>query len=153
GVFEDVEALGIRLHDAVLDAVVDHLDEMAGPGGPAVQITFLRGARHFLPARRARDVAAAGRQRLENRVEALHRLFRATDHHAVPTLDAPAAPRGADITVVQPLALQLARPPHVVLEVAVAAVEDDVARLHVLGQLVDGVLGRSAGRHHDPGGA
>ena len=33
--FEDVEAFGIGLHQAVFDAVVDHLDEMPGADGPA----------------------------------------------------------------------------------------------------------------------
>ena len=34
GVVHELEALGVRLHQPVLDAVVDHLHEVAGAGGP-----------------------------------------------------------------------------------------------------------------------
>ena len=40
-VLEDVEALGIGLHQAVFDAVVDHLDEVAGAGRPGMDIALL----------------------------------------------------------------------------------------------------------------
>ena len=45
GVLEDVQALGIGGHDAVLDPVVHHLDEVAGAGGTAVQIAALGDGR------------------------------------------------------------------------------------------------------------
>src|SRR5206468_10412 len=38
---QDVEAFGVRLHEAVLDAVVHHLHEMAGPVGTGMQVTLL----------------------------------------------------------------------------------------------------------------
>ena len=41
GMLEDVESFGIGRHDAVLDAVVDHLDEMAGAVRSAVQVALL----------------------------------------------------------------------------------------------------------------
>ncbi len=41
GVVEDVEALGVGGHEAVLDAVVDHFDEVAGAVGAAVEIAVL----------------------------------------------------------------------------------------------------------------
>ena len=72
GVAQDAHALGVGGHDAVLDAVVHHLDEVAGAARPAVQIALLGGAADLLASRRARDVARAGRQRGEDRVEALH---------------------------------------------------------------------------------
>src|SRR4030095_12488705 len=51
GVLEDVDPLGVRLHQAVLDSVVDHLDEVAGAGGPAVEIAVLGSARPLRAAR------------------------------------------------------------------------------------------------------
>jgi hypothetical protein len=36
GVFENIQSLGIGRHDAVLDVVVDHLDEMPGTMGSSV---------------------------------------------------------------------------------------------------------------------
>ena len=55
GAAHDVEALGDRLHDAVLDAVVDHLDEVARADRPAVQVAVLGGAADLLATRRALD--------------------------------------------------------------------------------------------------
>src|ERR1051325_11731715 len=85
GAAHDVEALGDRLHDAVLDPVVDHLDEMASADRAAVQIAVLGGACDLLAARRALDAAATGCERLEDRIEALHDVLVAADHHAIAT--------------------------------------------------------------------
>ena len=73
GVLQDVEALGIGLHQAVLDAVVDHLDEMAGAAGPGMEIALLDARIAAVAARRARDVAEPGRQRREDRIEPVDR--------------------------------------------------------------------------------
>ena len=64
-VAQDVEALGIGLHHAVFDAVVDHLDEMPGAGRAAVEVALL-GARVAALAARAsrRSSPRPGRQRL-----------------------------------------------------------------------------------------
>ena len=43
GVVQDVEPLGVRGHERVLDAVVHHLHEVAGAGGSAVQVAHLLG--------------------------------------------------------------------------------------------------------------
>ena len=94
----DVEALGDRLHDAVLDAVVDHLDEVARADGAAVQVAVFGGAAAFA-TRRALDRAAARRERLEDRIEPRHDLGVAADHHAVAALEAvdAAARAGVDV--------------------------------------------------------
>ena len=39
---EDLKTLGVRLHHAVLDAVVDHLDEVAGAVRTAQTVAALR---------------------------------------------------------------------------------------------------------------
>ena len=57
---EDIEALGIGGHQAVFDAVVDHLDEMPGAVRAAVQIALLGGAAGSSRARRARRVPIPG---------------------------------------------------------------------------------------------
>ena len=78
-VLHDLEALGVRLHQAVLDAVVDHLHEVAG-------------------ARRADvRVAVLGRERLEDRLEALDGLVVAADHQAEADLEAPDAAGDAGV--------------------------------------------------------
>ena len=43
GLGHDLEPLGVGLHEAVLDAVVDHLDEVAGPGRSDVGVAALGG--------------------------------------------------------------------------------------------------------------
>ena len=58
GVLEDVETFGVRLHDAVFDAVVHHLHEVAGARWAAVNVTFFGGAAALFAAGRARNVAA-----------------------------------------------------------------------------------------------
>ena len=55
---QDVHALGVGGHEAVLDAVVHHLDEVPGAVRPAVQVALLGGA-----ARPARGRACGGCRR------------------------------------------------------------------------------------------
>src|SRR6185503_18393659 len=86
---EDAKPLGVGGHDSVLDAVVDHLDEMARAVRPAVEIPLLRRAVGLLASRRPSDVAGARRQPGKDRIETLHYLRLATDHHAVPALQSP----------------------------------------------------------------
>src|SRR5471030_2557258 len=54
---QDVEALGIGLHEAVLDTVVDHLHEVAGAYGTAMEISLLDAGVALLAARRPGDRA------------------------------------------------------------------------------------------------
>src|SRR5258707_7920917 len=55
GVLEDVESLRIGLHQAVFDAVVDHLDEVAGTDGTGVDIALLDARIASLPPAGARN--------------------------------------------------------------------------------------------------
>src|SRR5437870_634120 len=130
----DLEPLGVGLHEAVLDAVVNHLHVMPGAGAADMQVAVLR------------------RERQEDRLEALHRLRVAADHQAEAVGEAPDPSRHASIDVFDALLLQLGMAPLVVVEVRVAAVDDRVAGLEVLEQLLDLRLGRVAGRDHDPDG-
>ena len=88
-VLEDVEALGVRLHQAVLDAVVDHLHEVAGAGRAAVQPALLLGRASPLRPGRSDGGVDAGRERLEHRLEPLDGLVVAADHQAVAALACP----------------------------------------------------------------
>src|SRR5688572_1261133 len=77
---QDLEALGVRLHQPVLDAVVDHLHVVTGTRWSTV------------------DVAAGfWRQRPEYGLERLHGVFVATHHHAVAVDHAPDAAADAGI--------------------------------------------------------
>ena len=57
--FENVEAFGIGLHQAVFDAVVDHLDEMAGAVRAGMDVAVLGARIAAVAAGRARHVARA----------------------------------------------------------------------------------------------
>ena len=87
---QDAQPLGVGGHEPVLDAVVDHLHEVAGAVRAAVEVALARRCRRWLlPARSARDVAGAGSQLREDRIEVLHHRRLAADHQAVPALHAP----------------------------------------------------------------
>src|SRR5207245_11680426 len=78
GVGEHVEPLGVGRHETVLDAVVHHLDEVAGAAGPAVQVAQVGGAAGSIAARASLaaggrgDVAATGSEGAEDGVKTLH---------------------------------------------------------------------------------
>ena len=57
------QSFGIGGHDSVLDAVVDHLHEVAGAVRTAVQVALFGAAIKIFATRRARYVAGAGRER------------------------------------------------------------------------------------------
>src|SRR5579859_2012594 len=107
GVLEDVEALGVSGHEAVLDAVVNHFYEMAAARGAAVEIAFLGGAADFFAPRSARNIAAAGRECFENGIEILDDIFFAANHLAVAALEAPNAAAGANVAVVNSFSAEL----------------------------------------------
>ena len=139
---------------------MDHLDEMPRAGRTGVDIAFLGepfAVRRGLDvggglALGARNVADAGRQGVEDRVEDRHRLDRAADHHAVTPLQPPHATRHADVDVVKLLFGERLGAAHIVLPEAVAAIDDHVAGLGEAGDLVDHALRhRARGEHHPIG--
>src|ERR1700722_897309 len=99
GVLQNIETLGIGLHQAIFDAVVNHLDEVSGADRPGVNVALLDPAIAALASRGAWDIADARRQRREDRIKAIHPRLVAADHHAVATLDAPDAAGGADVDI------------------------------------------------------
>src|SRR5438093_6258906 len=68
---DELEALAVRLHHPVLDAVVDHLDEMT-----RAALSEMRPA-------------VRGRERVEHRPRARHGARLAADHHAVAIVESP----------------------------------------------------------------
>src|SRR5438046_76053 len=90
----------------------DHLDEVAGARGTAVEVAVLGGAADLLASRRPRDAPHAGRERPEDRVEALDDRPLATDHEAVAALEPPDAAARADVDVVNLLLAKHLHPSH-----------------------------------------
>src|SRR5437868_13345848 len=100
GVLEDVKPFGIGLHQAVFDAVMDHLDKMPGADGAGVNIALLDPGIASLAPGGARDIADARRERGEDRIEPVDHRLVAADHHAIAPLDTPNAARGADAALI-----------------------------------------------------
>src|SRR5262245_31014312 len=97
---QHAKSFGVGSHDSVLDAVVDHLHEVTGAVRSAVKVAALGRAAELLAPGRAFDVARAGCQGGENRIEALHDVALAADHHAVAALQAEHAAAGSYVDIV-----------------------------------------------------
>src|SRR2546428_10078300 len=100
---QDAQPLGVGGHDPVLDPVVDHLDEVARAVLPAVEIPLLGRAVDLLASRSAGDVAGAGRQPREDRIEVLDHLRFAPDHQAIAALPPPDTAPGPTVHVMDAL--------------------------------------------------
>src|SRR5205814_589209 len=111
---QNADALRISGHDAVLDSVVHHLDEMARAVWPAMQVALFGGAGAFLASRGARNLAPAGGQRRKQRVEMRHDRRFTADHHAVTPFQPPDSAAGPDIDVMNSFRRQLLGAPDVV---------------------------------------
>ena len=135
GVPEQVVGLGDELHVGVLDAVVHHLDEVAG----AVRADV----------RAARDAVHVRADRLQHRAEGLVGLLRAAGHDRGAVQRALLAAGDAHADEVQVLLAERGLAAAGVLEVRVAAVDDHVAGLEQRGELVDHGVGGRARVDHD----
>ena len=96
-----------------------------------MQVAIFGGARDFVAARRASDVAASGRQRLEDRVQALHGRLFAADHHAIAALQAPHAAAGADIYIMNSLGREFLAAADIVNVIRISAIDNDVVLLQL----------------------
>src|SRR5580692_5244602 len=115
-------------HDSVFNSVVNHLYKMAGTVGSAVQITLLGGAVDLVATGSTRYVSDTWRQRRENRIEMLHDIVLATNHHAIASLQTPHAAARAHIHIVNALRGKFLGAADVVHIIRIAAVDQDVSR-------------------------
>src|SRR5439155_24632438 len=129
---EDLEALRVRGHETVLDAVVHHLDEVAAACWPGVH------------------QAAFRRERLQGRLDGGVRLRRASHHQAISVLQPPDSAAGARVAEMDAALGQLLGPALRIAEVGVAAVDDDIALLHARRERGDQLLGDLPRRYHRP---
>src|SRR4029077_19136845 len=124
----DAESFGVGGHDAVLDAIVNHLDEVAAAIGAAVQVALFRGATDFFTAGGAGDIANPGSEAGEKGIEMFDHLFSAADHHAIAALESPDTAAGADIDVVNFFGGELLGAANVVDVIGISAIHQDVVR-------------------------
>ena len=136
---DEVVCLGDELHVGVLDAVVHHLHEVAGAVGADVRDTGL---------------ALGDRgDRREDRPERLVGLGRASGHDRGAVERALFAARDAGADEVDAAGGDVLLAADGVVEVRVAAVDDDVAGLEARDEFGDDRVGALAGLHHDDRGA
>src|SRR5262249_24912206 len=147
GAAQNSQSFGVSCHESVLDAVVDHLDEVAGPVRAAVQVSLLGGAADLVTTGRTRDVVApTWCERREDRVETLHHIRLAADHHAVAAFQSPDTAAGADIYIVNLLAGELPGATDVVYVIRVASVDKNVAGFEQRHKVCDALV-YNRGRH------
>src|SRR6266508_902479 len=82
-----------------------------------------------------------------------NRFLRAANHHAVAAFESPYAAACSHIDVVNSLVAQHASAAHIVFEIRVAAVDDDVASLQSIGEVSNCFLRRFTGGNHNPNDA
>src|SRR5215471_10842688 len=133
---KDRKPLGVSLHQTVLDAVVDHLHEVAGTCRTDVRPATMRGRR----------------QGLKYRTQPFNSSRIASNHQAVAFTLAPDAAAGPGIDEVKPVRTQGCCTPHRVFIVRVASINDDVALLCKTSNQVQRLLHDIARRDHHPYG-
>src|SRR6516164_11278215 len=127
GALQHADALCIGGHNAVFDAVVDHLYEVTGAVRTTVQISLFRSSTEIFSAGRARDVAHPWRERGEDGIEVMYDFVFTSDHHAVTAVETPNATAGSHIYVMDVLRCKVLRPPNVVDVVRIPSVNEDIA--------------------------
>ena len=152
GVAEDVQPLRVGRHDAVFDAIVDHLDEVTRAARTAVQVAMFGSAAYLLPTGRTWRLIDTWSKGGEEEVETPDDDFIPTNHQAVAPLRPPDSAAGPDINVVNAFRFQLGGAANVIVVVGVAAVDNYVV---VFEEWAEGLQrwidhGR---RHHHPDGA
>src|SRR5579864_9341047 len=103
--FQDGEALRVRLHHAVFDSVVHHLDKVPGAGRPDMPPSLIPGRS----------------KRFKHGTQTVYRGFVAADHHRVAFLQAPDSAAGAHVRKRESLRFQSRRAALRVLIIAVSA--------------------------------
>ncbi len=129
-------SLADELHVAVFDAIVDHLDEVAGAFGPD-------------PVAAGRPIGDLGGDGLKDRLDGRPRVGIAAGHDRRAFQGPFFAPRYAGADKEQPFFLELAGAAGRVGEVRVAAVDQDVAGRQERHKLADDVVDGLPGLDHD----
>ena len=151
GLGEDVEPFGVGSHQPVLDAVVDHLDEVSCTAVAAVQPTVLDVRRHLAgggAGGRALGAVDSRGEGVEDRREPFDGRCRPADHQAVATLETVHPAAHADVDVVDASLGQRSGSIDVVAVPRVATVDDRVTALEQGSQLVDGLTDEGRRDHH-----
>src|SRR5476649_272684 len=149
---QNVKSFGVGSHQSVFNPVMNHLNEMAGAGRPAMEITVLDRATYLFPSRCTRDIAAPRSERLEDWVEVQYGIALASNHQTITALDPPHATARPHIDVANTFGPQFFGSPDIINIVRVASINDGVSLLHLAGKVMHSDLYRHRG-HHQPDSA
>src|SRR5471030_2625572 len=127
---QSVKSFGVGSHQSVFNPVMNHLNEMAGAGRPAMEITLLDRATYLFPSSCTRDIAAPRSERLEDWVEVQYGIALASNHQTITALDPPHATARPHIDVANTFGLQFFGSPDII-NIRIASINDDVSLLHL----------------------
>ena len=140
------QTLGIGGHDTVLNAVMNHFDEVAGAVWPAMEIALLGGAAAFFEPAGVRGMLADARsQRRKNWIEVLDDVRLTANHHAVTTLQPPNTAARPHVYIMDTVWREFFGAPDIVNVVRIAAVDQNVVLLKMGQKIRDTLV-------HDGGG-
>ena len=127
-----LEPFGVRLHQAVLDAVVNHLDVVAGAVVADAQI------------------AVFGCEREKDRLEPPAHRQLAADHETKSLGETPDAAARSSVNVVNLFRRQFLSATNIIVKVRVPAVDHDIVWPQTLPKRRDDRFSGFTSRHHDP---
>src|SRR5262245_44890529 len=110
---------------------------MARARWSAIKIALFGRPLNILPPRCGRDIAVSGCERLEDRLQLIEDLSLSADHEAIPAFRPPDSAARADVQIMDALFGQHPGSPHIIFEMRIAAVDDDVAAGEQLGKRFD----------------
>src|ERR1700730_2133529 len=131
-VTKHAQPLSVGGHNPVFDSIVNHLDEVADPIGPAVQVAELRRALEVfevLALGSAWNVPDARCQGGEDRIQMFYDRNFAANHHAIPALQPPDTAARSYVDVVNFLLPEFLGAPDIIDVVRIPAINEDVAGL------------------------
>src|SRR6266851_4909594 len=149
---QDIEALCVGSHDAVLNTIVDHLDEVTSATRSTAQIPLLGSSPHLCSSRGTRRCVDARGQGGEDRVEMLDHILFPANHQTIAALEAPHAAAGSAVHIVDPFRFEVGRTAKIIVVVRIATVYDDVTGSKVWDNGLQRCIHRGS-RHHQPDSA
>jgi hypothetical protein len=138
------------MHQSIFDPIVHHFDEMTCSGRTRVQIAH-RGPRISAgTAFCVGQTAGTRSERLQNRIDALHRGSLPADHEAIASSQSPNATGRSNIDVIDAVLPQILGAADIVAIERVAAVDDRVAGDKASGEGRNHLIRRPTSRQHEP---
>ena len=123
------------------------LTKCPAPLGPQCRYPCFGGAAYFVPSRGARDVADAGGEGFEDRIQVLDGCRRTANHQAIASLQAPDTAAGAYVHVLDSFRRKRSGATDVIDVIRIAAVDENVAGFEVRRNLGDGLVDYGRGNH------